>query len=55
MVELADIDLEYIEFLSQRRGVAPDAVRERYAGVKKRFLFKEVDVRTLAAERARNA
>jgi len=39
MVELTAIDLDYIEFLAQRRGVAPEAVREQYAAVKERFQF----------------
>jgi len=47
MVELAAIDLDYIEFLSQRRGVAPDAVREQYAAVKERFQFAGREYRQL--------
>ena len=47
MVELMAIDLDYIEFLARRRGVAPEVVQKQYAIVKERFQFASREYRQL--------
>ena len=50
MVELAAIDLDYIEFLAQRRGVPSEVVRRQYAAVKERFGFAGREYRRLMTQ-----